>query len=67
VVCYDNIKKNSSWISALVLKINSKGVKNQNSNDEEEQNKKITNKSEFVKIKPRQGKIKSETGGRIKF
>ena len=67
VVCYDNIKKNPLWISALVLKINSKGVKNKNSNDEEEQNKKIANESEFVKIKPRQGKIKSETGGRGKF
>ena len=66
VVCYEKTKKDSSWISALVLTINSKGIKNKK-NDEEEQNKKIDNQGEFVKIKPRQDQIKSGRGGRVKF
>ena len=66
IECYDKDKKNNDakWLSALMMTINSKGIKKTpEENTAPSSDKKNKTKSKFIQIKPAQADI----GERIKF
>ena len=67
IKCYDNVdkaKNNIEWVSALMVTINSKGIKKTPEEDTTPSSgEKNKTKSKFIQIKPTQADI----GDRIKF
>tara|TARA_B100000795_G_C22789230_1_gene436090 strand:+ start:1554 stop:2264 length:711 start_codon:yes stop_codon:yes gene_type:complete len=69
IACFNptNAIEDFGWVSALMLTINVEGKKGIDLDFNRPLGNKSTTGNNLIDIKPRQDKIKSQTGGRIKF